>query len=689
VSAEKLLDIKLKLADLYDVVNDEYDINNPLIAREVYDKLDRELLKTTTDANVKSNKKSVNTNLSSALGVGKVAESIDKKLYKDEIDARQKLYTTYREVLRYFPQLANALRITAEIVTKPENDAIIDSYFVDKKIENKTLENISELEENELTQDTVYMQKFSDKYKLPKKVFEKALSIMREGDYFVEIINSSSIKNVVKPKTKELDTIFISESYLSKEFKVGDSTIFEAVDNNSLSKELNEYINEFKVNDFDAETEFLVENATTKKLEESSGQDEFDSIIIRKHKPEHVVKLVVGDMVFGYVVVTPENREISSDSIQAQFEKFTKIKDVNRGSKMTAISKLNNAVSASLLSNIASKISNSNGATIEKIINSSKEIKTIVNLLINDNKTGTFRFVPETHMVHYMVSPIVEHEDKYGESFLYTLLPDIKNYIKLKQAYANYLVNQSKDKQKIIITVDQSTSDVESAINATIKEFKDREIAAMDDIANVDGINRDESPFDRYYLPKINGETPIEFDTVPAVNMNVDENALKIYSNDIIAGIRVPSSLLDSAEASYKYAMTQESSAYATTIMLLQDIISEGDTEILNKVRKITGETKINNLRYKLRAPTALFNEAKEVAIGQVRTIIDFVYEMYVDPTADVQLGYMKKRSVAKEIYPQMDWAKFDKLFNSDSTEKDINDKTKPEVQQPQNQGGF
>jgi len=218
-----------------------------------------------------------------------------------------------------------------------------------------------------------------------------------------------------------------------------------------------------------------------------------------------------------------------------------------------------------------------------------------------------------------------------------------------------------------LINID-TEGDVESAVNMAIQSFKEREVAMEASLNDTEYIGKTVSPFERIYVPRINGETPVDFETVANPSSSIGPEDLKTLNKDIISGMPVPSSLLDSSDATYHTTLAQESMAYAVTVMNIQRIITQGDQEQASKVHQVIKGKALDKIyTYKLNPPSALLNEARDNSVQNVRSVVDFVYEMYVDDTVDVKTTHMKKSNIAKELAPELNWEVFDKIFSEDS----------------------
>lgn len=655
---KEFISIEDKIKNINAKVKAKTTLFNPYVTKTALEDFTKEKGKQNLSTKVNNELKNSN----------KVENFLDANLLIQESDSREKLYNAFRAVLRFFPELANAIRLTGEHVSNAEGVSNLPTYNIGLKL------NKDENEDETIKTEKANLSMISDKFGFDKKVFEKSVDLVREGDYFIEIINVDKIDIGINTDKNAVDKNKIE--LLSESVKI-DKKLTESA-NIAISKGIIK-------RGYDLETSFLVEQTQeiikNEKEEDSVGNSiterMVNGIVLRKHKPEYVCVLTINNDVFGYVIVSSEANIENKDDISAMFTNLTTDNTRNgvRKNKQELAKEFSQKMSQMILTGIDFSDEN-NSKLINKVIASNIEIKKMIyNNLMNESSSN-IRFVPVENMVHYKVPSVVEIDKTYGESSLYSMLPDIKDYIKLKKTLTNYLLARSVEKERITVQVDID-GDAESAVNEVVLAFKNKEAALESALGDVDSVGRQISVFDRIFIPKINGETPIEIDTVAQANINIDRETLKQFKNEIIAGIRTPASLMDSTDNSYHTSVAQESMSYAMTILELQKIITNGDTEVANKILKLLSKSSCKSYEYQLSPPTSLMNEVLDNNISRARTIIDFVYEMYIDDAAEVKIAHIDKFKLAKKVLPALDWDAFDKIF-TESTDSYFKNKSVP-----------
>lgn len=655
---KEFISIEDKIKNINAKVKAKTTLFNPYVTKTALEDFTKEKGKQNLSTKVNNELKNSN----------KVENFLDANLLIQESDSREKLYNAFRAVLRFFPELANAIRLTGEHVSNAEGVSNLPTYNIGLKL------NKDENEDETIKTEKANLSMISDKFGFDKKVFEKSVDLVREGDYFIEIINVDKIDIGINTDKNAVDKNKIE--LLSESVKI-DKKLTESA-NIAISKGIIK-------RGYDLETSFLVEQTQeiikNEKEEDSVGNSiterMVNGIVLRKHKPEYVCVLTINNDVFGYVIVSSEANIENKDDISAMFTNLTTDNTRNgvRKNKQELTKEFSQKMSQMILTGIDFSDEN-NSKLINKVIASNIEIKKMIyNNLMNESSSN-IRFVPVENMVHYKVPSVVEIDKTYGESSLYSMLPDIKDYIKLKKTLTNYLLARSVEKERITVQVDID-GDAESAVNEVVLAFKNKEAALESALGDVDSVGRQISVFDRIFIPKINGETPIEIDTVAQANINIDRETLKQFKNEIIAGIRTPASLMDSTDNSYHTSVAQESMSYAMTILELQKIITNGDTEVANKILKLLSKSPCKSYEYQLSPPTSLMNEVLDNNISRARTIIDFVYEMYIDDAAEVKIAHIDKFKLAKKVLPALDWDAFDKIF-TESTDSYFKNKSVP-----------
>ncbi len=647
--------IKDKIISISKKHRDEYPDQAPLDVVKRLNDLEKLNLKINPNSNKNLNKKVIK-DLDKLRGEELLAMVGEDAILADS-DARYKLYDIYRDVCLYFPKLTNAFKLTAEHVVSSEGLSKGNTYNVaPADTDGKLILDDKLVEEN-------YLKKFRTSFSLQKMAYKKSVGISKDGDYFVEIID---VENFI---SKGLDKFITEEEVVDKTFK---------------ENFLKEHI---QINGIEDNLDALIE-AKKENIGKSSTEYDFERVIVRRLQPERVVKLEIDETVFGYIVLDFEDikerngatssttvtepgvsnndsSEISDIANQYANDRYGKNKAEVEGSVRLNLEKeLKTLVMASL-----SKDENVTKESVKKAINSNKELAKFITFVLHNSESFKTRFVKSENIIHYKKEPVIFDDSVYGESDLLGLLSDIRDYIKMKKTLSKHLILNSIERQKIIVDVD-TNSDVEGAVNSVISTFKEKEKALLASLNSTELVGSTISPFDRFYVPRINGETPIDFETIAPPSSNLSKDDLKMWSDDIVNGIRTPSSLLDSSNATYHTAMTQESMSYAVTILDMQRLITTNDYKVANRVHEILkGKELPGAFTYKLNPPTALLLEGLETKVSSLSSIVDFIRSLYVDENSETKTTELKRISIAKYLSPDMEWDKYDEMYRDDTND--------------------
>jgi len=577
-----------------------------------------------------------------------LVKSIGEHAVKNELLVRNKFYVLYRDIAKVFPSLSNAFRIITTHMISPEGISSGDTY---KVVKNNNVESEKNTDENE----KAFLKGFMKEYKLAKNAKKFVPSLLRNGEMFFEIVDLEKVRVDISHKDRSLKLKPITESTVDQDFR-------EAI--NGTTIEFNRY---------SEDVELLAE------ARNKYGSNVFDQFLVRKIKPSHIVKLEIEGKEFGYIVVNydeeTELNKFAATNLERQLQQFDNPEDIKtnyykqKRDKTYAEHKLEKNLIRKIYQEIIDKIDTENVEVAKKLIERNRDLKAfLVHLLLN-SKRLEIRYIRPENVVHYKLPAIIEEEDKYGESMMYGLIDEIIDYLRLKKAYNNFLVATAVEKEKVLVNV-TTDGDAESAINTVVNTIKTKEAVLEDDLNETGRLPRGISPFKRYYLPRINGEVPVDFESMPNPSSNITKDDIKEARDSILEGLCVPSALLDSRNSTYHTSFTQESMMFAICIFGLQQLYAEYDFELADKVyRKMYGRSLSRNYIFQFNPPKALMLEQMETQVNAVTSIVDFVYSMYVDENLEEPVSYMKKVNIAKALYPAFDWKSFDEIVENDTAD--------------------
>lgn len=588
--------------------------------------------------------------------------NINTEQIKNDIDSRKKFYDAYRFIFRNFPQLSVALKVLTNQIVSPErvtNDVL------------KILQSTSSLDEASFKEEKTIIEDIIKRYKLNDKVFSYVGNALSDGECFLELIRTSN----VKLKDEETNEILLEDDSLIKGLELEESS----------KSELSTFLNEkFEIDYIDLETALLVEKSTDKQkvqLKESAGTDlSKDICYIKKHKPEHVVKLQIDELELGYIVVKDIGKLSSNE--KNFYESF--LNNDSRKDKEKDNKDITETLIDFVLNTIVGKVDKSNSKYMSKFLLKNTDLKNLVKMsLLNDSRVN-IRFVEKEYMQHFKNPSSTSDSNTYGESFINSMLLLIKHYFAILVANTNYNLSRSVERRMVKVEVG-SDMDAESSLVSVVKKLKQREEAISQSINSLEASTTQISPTDDIYLPMINGETPISFESLPSSQSSLDSEYLNTLKEEILKGVSVPRSLLNEYTNSYHTSLGQENFVFAFEVILYQNKFAPQILDLITKLNYLETNklVEFNSAKVGFAPPTALMNEQKANELTNLETIINFIVTLTGDNMGNPRLD---KLELAKKLSNHFDWTLIEKLLEKFKVNKQAEDLNKTKTD---DSGGF
>ena len=126
------------------------------------------------------------------------------------------------------------------------------------------------------------------------------------------------------------------------------------------------------------------------------------------------------------------------------------------------------------------------------------------------------------------------------------------------------------------------------AVNQVIRDLKAREVTSVMgmDIQTVLNI---QSQFQDYYIPVVDGEKPVSFETMDSLNnKSLDDEFLTWLGGNIFSGMGLPASYTQEVEnIDFAKMLSMQNSRYLREVVTEQAVLSPGFTELLRKIYSI------------------------------------------------------------------------------------------------------
>lgn len=488
------------------------------------------------------------------------------------------------------------------------------------------------------------------------------------------------------------------QQYLKKENRSKDKE-FQVVDvKKGLRKKVADIVNdrfefdEMPITGFVADT--MVElndfNKANARMNSSFQPIKMDGAVVKKLDPAKTVKLYSDGVCYGYLYIeTQDANSTKSGKKNREVADGVPYQDIMGQATGDFFANNYGSIVKNDTMNKDKLIADVFGKAIErkldrKFITKNKEFKEYIYHLcktkeIFNSKIKISYFTPEevTHLCIDM------KEDGYGTSVLSKSLFFALIYIATLITELMIKLSRSKDKRAIYVDVGID-NDIEGAIQEVVSDIKSKEIH-MSDLESISSIKDVCSSFDDYFIPVIDGEEPIRFDSIPGQESEVDGEFLKDLLRSIITGMGLPSNLVDATQdVDFARTLIQQNANFIKRIVVLQRELSEQLGELINnlytceykstltKLNKSKGKknnAKMTGFSVNFPSPNYLVMSNLNEQLSTVTTTIDFILDTYIDQNTmgmDENEGKKRalfKREITKDLVTNLDWTKYDDML--------------------------
>lgn len=651
-------------------------------------------------------------------------------------------YDDYKVIYSYIPQLAACIKVYTNCIISPDDftkssinflykDTIISKNSDDIISKNiKTLITKYQIEDKlkEYIKDTLvlgdtfiaildYNQEIN-KYLLNEN--NESLNISSENKFFLEssdipinsefkllcdiVINESNIGNKVKQNYLKKDNSKPIEPEIYKDIQ---SSLLKMINGNINYNENGKSLlkGDSKINEFLNKKSKNKDNSDTKQWTNFG----FNGSIIRKLKPENVIKLEVDGINLGYLYIEKDetspsnlNPSVSStgndQSIGTGLSKdfFNSRYDINENGNQSGGYKTKEEAIINLFMNgISKKLDN-------EFIKDNKEFKDILYVLLKDKyileKKVNITYLTDDEVVHFAV----DKYGTYGQSRLANSLFFAKIYLATLITELMQKISRGRDKRLIYVETSVD-DDIEGVVQSVARDIKSKEISS-DLLKSVTTVLNYAGSFDDYYLPLVDGEKPIDFDTLQGMDVSADNDFLEYLLKSMIQGTGLPVNYIDaSQEVDFARTLAMQSSTFVENIVSDQSQLQPSATKLIQilyeneyqnenvlnydnknkngnsddnvkkKRKKDSNYIDVNSIIVSFPVPISLTMNNTNEQIGNSTQILDFAISTYYsensdDPNADLKKLIFKK-NLAKKILPNLDWDMYDDVFRQTEIE--------------------
>jgi hypothetical protein len=629
------------------------------------------------------------------------------------------MYGNYRAIYNHIPEAAQALDTFKDNIMSPDDFT--------KLIFNLNYDNDLDADlRNEVLQQ---LEDLSDKYELSELADEVISGSLLYGDQFVAIlsIESEMSRMMDDPLMKGMGTlnedvvrkfdiakvdielnktdIHVTKPLLEAfaEGFVSNTEDGEAeVELNLTEDNLAEYIASLVNNNviIGSKNELLLERISAEL--QHSGVDIPDSKESKKRgrkaknednkplyvngstikilDPSKVVELKVDNTVYGYYYAEDSNpANLPNSGYLGQ--STGRENNVNMGANMINVNVNNSKFTPQSSSFTLSRMSDSKSNLIASVfidsiakkvnkdfIRHNKEFKDFIFALLKQDyimrkEVKLIYFLPE-EVVAFKVPAIYRKITFFAKLYLAMLTNTL-------------LVKMGRAHDKRVFYVDVGAdADYEQSIVKVIQDIKTKEFK-MDSINDVNTIlNLNPGAFDNYYIPTINGEKPIDIETLPGMDMELNNEFLEFLRTSMMTGIGVPRTLIDeTVQTDFARTLSARNANFVRSIIQYQRKLTLPFTKILRRLYKheyaysgnqVSNNSQLvneNDISVSFPSPATLnmTNIADQIQIADANASFAVDQMVFSDPTGSNDEKRMKlKAKIIRELLPAIDWDKYD-----------------------------
>lgn len=423
---------------------------------------------------------------------------------------------------------------------------------------------------------------------------------------------------------------------------------------------------------------------------------------LRILNPDKVVELKIDDICYGYYYAeevtnnipqatylgTSSGREVSSQMTLGQNSTITGTTQQTYNPSNPTATQLNvgeqklKIISDVFIDTIAKKVD-------KDFIRKNKQFKDFIYGLVRQNyiiKKGVkLTYFTPKEVIHFECPALYKKIVFFAKLYLATLTNDL-------------LVKLGRSHDKRIFYVNTGVdANYEQAISNVIANIKTKEYK-MDSLNDFNTIlNLNPGRWDDYFMPTINGDKPIEIDTLQGMDVDLNNDFLNYLKNSMLSGIGIPRTLIDTMNNDVDFARTfsAQNSNFVRSVIRYQKALTEPFTRLYqtlykneykyvnNKDSEIEKVVDISNIKVKFPSPSSLNMTNMTDQIQAAEGNADFIASQIIPPKTDgsteddrVQL----KAEIIKDLVPSVDWEKYNKIaknLEEKNVKKKINDAQK------------
>ena len=648
-----------------------------------------------------------------------------------EDGSRTILYNNYRIINQHIPECSMALKIYKDNIMSPDDftklifnikyDSNIDADV--KNIVESRLDDISEKYQLEDKADKIIEETLmlGDSYCAVLSIENELQAMLNDPLLKGSILNESAVRL--------LDKNVVSNTLLSENVKLSESecsafneclgiinTLSESKTEELFTRFVNENVIigspcELLLEKADAENdkylndipeEFYNSKKSSKKGSKKSDNKPMylNGSTIRRLEPDRVIDLTIDDTCYGYYYAEEVGNNIPQQSYlgmssgrnangtmaMAQNNTISNVGGTSYTPNSSAAGQL--GVGEKKLSIISNLFVNAISKKIDKdFIRNNKKFKDFIYNLVRQDyiiKKGLkLTYFKPDEVIHFQCDPIFKDITFFAKLYLSILTNNL--LIKL---------GRSHDKRVFYINTGVDAA-YEQAVNSVIQDVKtkDYKMEQLNDFNTL--LNLNPGRFDDYFMPTVNGDRPVEIETLPGMDIDMNNEFVEYLKNSMMSGMGVPRNLIDvTSDVDYARSISAMNSNFVRSVIRYQKKFTPSFTRLYQKIYKNeykftnndnANETivDINAIKVTFPSPATLamsnISDQIQSADSNAEFISSQIFPIKSDGSTEDQRLELKTM-IVKDLLPSVDWNKYEEY-----KEVILRNKTKTELESKAN----
>lgn len=403
---------------------------------------------------------------------------------------------------------------------------------------------------------------------------------------------------------------------------------------------------------------------------------------LRHLKPEKIVELKIDNICYGYYYA----EEIANNIPNTTYLGNASGRSVNGTMSLASNSTISGTtgstyspatsaastlgVGEAKLKLISNMFLNSISKKLDKdFVRNNKEFKDFIYDLVRQDyivKKGLkLTYFRPDEIIKFEVEPVYRDITYFAKLYLSILTNNL--LIKLGRAH---------DKRLFYVNVGADAA-YEQAIQSVIEDIKtkDYKMENLNDFNTV--LNLTPGRFDDYFIPQINGDRPVEIDTLPGMDVDMNNEFVEYLKNSMMSGMGVPRNLIDvTSDVDYARTISAMNSNFVRSVIRYQKRLTpsftrmyqrlyENEYKYLNDQEADSDTVDISAIRIQFPSPATLSMTNISEQIQSAEQNADFISSQLEIPKADGSNEDKRvklKTMIIKDLLPSIDWDKYTKM---------------------------